>query len=388
MSGILRRFFLPVVCPSAVISVMQQALLVVLPLYVLEIGGSLADSAVIIALKGVGMMAADLPAGALLARIGDKRLMIGSVALFIVALILMALMPSLPVLMMAAVLLGLAYGAWLVARISFISDAAAVHERGRVMALSAGTIRLGNVIGPAMAGLLIAAMGYGITLYIFAAGMLLVILFIHLWVDNHPCGAHQGRHVSGLKATLRDNQKTFLTAGVAAFALTLVRSSRALLLPLAGAALLLDEASIGLAISAGAIIDALLFYPAGSMMDRIGRKPIFIASLVILGAAIALLPLSQGFVGLVVIASLMGIGNGISAGVIMTMGSDLAPLQNRGSFIGVWRLLSDVGATAGPLLISSIVKLSGLTMAAHSIGVIGLIGGVYALKAVRETNKQ
>ncbi|MBQ0756902.1 MAG: MFS transporter [Amphritea sp.] len=387
MTRILRKFFLPVICPSAIVSTIHQALLVVLPLYVLAIGGTLAESAMIIGLKGVGMMIADLPAGLLVARFGDKRIMLGAAVGSSVALALMALFPVMPVLTAAALLLGFAHGSWLVGRISFVTDAAAPGERGRVMSLSAGTIRLGNVIGPLLAGILIAAQGYQVTLAVFTISSLLVVLFVFLWVPYTQSHGQDSHSVLALRDALVDNRKVFLTAGVASLALMLVRASRALLLPLTGAALMLDATSIGIAISIGAVIDTLLFYPAGSLMDRMGRKPMFVASLLSLGLSISLLPLAEGLWSLILIASLMGLGNGVSAGVIMTVGSDLAPRMNRGGFIGIWRLLSDVGSTSGPLIIGLVVKLSGLAMATYSIGLLGLLGGVFVVKAVTETHR-
>lgn len=385
MSRILRKFFLPIICPSALVSITQQSLLVVLPLYVLAIGGSWAESAMIIGIKGIGMMLADLPAGLLLARFGDKKVMLSAAFVSVCSIIILALFPSLPIVSAAALLLGLAHATWLVARISFVTEVTEPHERGRVMSLSAGTIRLGNVIGPAMAGVLIASAGYQITLGVFALISATVLLFVVLWVPMMAPRTHDSHKLGALKDALVDNRKVFCTAGVASIALMLVRSSRALLLPLTGAALMLDESSIGIAISVGAIIDTLLFYPAGSLMDRVGRKPILVTSLLLLGAGLLLLPLASGFSSLVVIAGLLGLANGISAGVIMTVGADLAPSVNRGGFIGIWRLLSDVGSTSGPVIIGLVVKLSGLAAATYSIGFLGLLGGVYVIKALKET---
>ena len=39
---------------------------------------------------------------------------------------------------------------------------------------------------------------------------------------------------------------------------------------------------------------------------------------------------AQGFVGLAAGAATLGFGNGMSAGLIMTLGADLAPKEHRG----------------------------------------------------------
>lgn len=150
---------------------------------------------------------------------------------------------------------------------------------------------------------------------------------------------------------------------------------------------MLSESDIGLIISAGALVDALLFYPAGSLMDRLGRKPVFIFSLVVIGLGLCLMPFAQNFWGLIAISILMGIGNGVSSGIIMTVGADVAPEVNRGSFIGLWRLISDVGSTSGPVIIGTMLKISGLAFAAHSVGVLGLMSSVFVLFKLLETNR-
>ena len=56
------------------------------------------------------------------------------------------------------------------------------------------------------------------------------------------------------------------------WALALLRSARLLLLPICGTMLGLDPSQVGLIKSWSAAADALLFYPVGLAMDRLGRK--------------------------------------------------------------------------------------------------------------------
>ena len=50
---------------------------------------------------------------------------------------------------------------------------------------------------------------------------------------------------------------------------------------------------------------------------------------------------------------MLGFGNGIGSGMIMTLGADYSPAVGRAQFLGVWRLLADLGSTSGPALLSA-----------------------------------
>ena len=58
--------------------------------------------------------------------------------------------------------------------------------------------------------------------------------------------------------------------------------------------------------------------------------------------------------GIAAVAGLMGLGNGISAGIVMTLGADAAPGSDRAQFLGGWRLASDFGHAGGPLVITAV----------------------------------
>ena len=54
----------------------------------------------------------------------------------------------------------------------------------------------------------------------------------------------------------------------------------------------------------------------------------------------------------------------------MTLGADYSPRHGRAHFLGVWRLMADLGATAGPALLSFMT--ASLTLGA-AIGATGLM---------------
>ncbi len=129
----------------------------------------------------------------------------------------------------------------------------------------------------------------------------------------------------------------------------------------------------------------VLFYPVGMVMDRWGRKWVIVPSLVVLSASLVLMPLAGGFTSFLFVGLLSGFGNGLGSGAVMTLGADLAPSDAAGEFLGVWRLVGDVGAVAAPAVVGGLAGVLTLGAAAISTGGIGLLGGAIMLLLVRET---
>jgi MFS family permease len=125
----------------------------------------------------------------------------------------------------------------------------------------------------------------------------------------------------------------------------------------------------------------LLFHPAGGVMDRFGRRWVALPSVLILAAGLALLPLAHSFGTRTAVAVVLGIGNGIEAGLVMTLGADSAPPDARAQFLGGWRLTADLGNAAGPILIGAITLVAPLGVAAVVMGA-GALGGIWPAAAV------
>ena len=112
------------------------------------------------------------------------------------------------------------------------------------------------------------------------------------------------------------------------------------------------------------------FYPAGKVMDLKGRVWVAVPSMLIMGLAMLLMPLSTGALTLLCAALAIGFGNGIGSGIIMTVGADHSPRHGRAHFLGVWRLMSDIGSSCGPALLSFLAASLSL---ASGIAVVGLM---------------
>ena len=147
-------------------------------------------------------------------------------------------------------------------------------------------------------------------------------------------------------------------------------------MPLFGQAAGLDVSAIGLAYSLGTVVDIAMFYPSGVLADR-GPQVERGAEHAAVRAGLALLPLASGFYSLVAAAVLLGFANGIGTGVVMIIGADLARASGRqGQFLGLWRLIGDLGISLAPLLTGVLVDAASLAAASFAVAGAGLAGAL------------
>ncbi|WP_432547854.1 MFS transporter [Kineococcus sp. SYSU DK004] len=370
------RALAAVYAPAGLYSVSQGALLPVLPFTARGLGASVAVAAVVVALLGVGQVAGALPAGALVARVGERRAMLTAGAATAAALAGTALAPTVPALVVAVLLLGAAGAVWGLARQSYLTAAAPPRLRARALSTLGGVGRAGLFAGPfAGAGGTAVAGPAGA----YAVGALAVVAAcaVLLALPEPPlpplppgaAGAPDARPAT-LRAVVRDHARVLATLGVAALCVQAARQSRQTVLPLWCEHIGLDATATSLVVGVSGGVDLLLFYPAGSVMDRFGRVAVAVPSMTVLGAAHAVLPLAGSTWSVVLAGVVMGLGNGMSAGLVMTLGADAAPPGARAQFLGAWRLVTDAGVAAGPLLVGALAGAAGLALASGGVAAL------------------
>lgn len=379
-----RRVFLPLYLPALLLGIPAQATFMLLPLYVLERGGSAATAAAIVGLRGIGMMAMDLPAGMLAARFGEKAVMVVAVSFTMLAFAGYGLADDVGWFYLIAFLNGCGSSTFLLGRMSYVSAYCTGAERGRVIAMIAGSVRASALLGPMVGGALAHHAGYTVTFLCASLSVLLAMLCVFLFARAEVPSARQldWRTIPRLAVEYR---RVFATAGVAAVSFMLMRESRTVLLPLLGASLALDAQQIGSIVSASALVDIALFYPAGVIMDRYGRRATAVPSSMLFVLTLAAMTMASGYHSLLMVALAVGVANGLSTGIVMTLGTDLAPAGRRSEFLGLWRLLTDAGASAGPMAISALVAVAPLTSAALGVAALGAVGSFVVFRFVEET---
>jgi MFS family permease len=201
-------------------------------------------------------------------------------------------------------------------------------------------------------------------------------------------GGSAARHQEriGLRRVLRGHYRDLAAAGSAQVFAQMIRAGRHVVIPIYAADVIgLDVRSVGMVLSISSALDMAMFYPAGWIMDRFGRKFASVPSFLVQALGMALVPLSSSFYGLLLATSILGLGNGIGSGTMMTLGADLAPREARGEFLGLWRLIGDLGFTGGPLAVGSMASALGLHAAAFAMAGVGGVAVVILTLYVRET---
>ncbi|AOT02259.1 MFS transporter [Arthrobacter sp. U41] len=374
----LRSIAVPAFGPALLFSIGEGAILPVVALSARGLGASVAVAALVVTLIGLGSWFFNLPASLITLKFGERWAIVGAAAASAAALAAAALAPLLPgglwLLAGAMLVVGMAASVFSLARQKYLTEAVPVILRARALSTLGGVNRIGVFIGPFIGAAVMQFAGitgaYWVGVVAMVAAAALSVTIPDLVAKPAPDDG-----VPVPQATLRSvavsHAGVFLSVGMGVLLLSALRASRQVVIPLWAEHLGMDATQASLIYGLSGAIDMLVFYPAGRLMDRKGRQWVAIPSTLIMGAAMLLIPLSTGFVGLLLGALLIGFGNGISSGLNMTLGADFSPDNGRGQFLGIWRFMADAGATGGPVLLSAVTAVASLGAGVAATGVLG-----------------
>jgi MFS family permease len=407
--------------PTVLFALGEGAVIPLIPVIAAQLGADVATAALAASALVVGQLIGNLPAGWAVAHIGERWTMVAAGTISLAGVAGMVFARSLGVFALSVLVIGFCAAGFGLARHSFMTTRVPVSFRARALSLVGGTFRLGMFVGPFVAAALLAVFGdEHAAVWFFGACLAVTVLLVLLGPDpevqfapitasERQTAAAPKRSVSadaeftedtgeavtgsiptaersGVFPTMWRYRTVLARLGLAAASLSGVRAARQVVLPLWGVSIGLDAQAIALVVGVSGAIDFALFYASGQVMDRFGRLWAALPAMVLMGAGFLALAfthdLPDAAMWFAMFAAVLGVGNGLSSGILLTLGADVAPPDDPAPFLGSWRTLTDAGGATSPLLVSGIAAVSSLAVATGVVGGIALLGALAFLRWV------
>lgn len=375
----LREVALAAYGPTVISSTGHGAVMPVLALRARDLGADVSTAAAVVALLGVGMLVASLPASAVVARVGERRALVWAGAVDAAAMLLGALAGSVWLLAVSVLVSGATWTTFLMARQGFMIDAVPLSHRARALSTLGGSHRVGVFVGPLLGAGLIAVGGVA-TVFVLAAVLAAAAAALAWTMPDLGSERREAARERGhlpVWRVLAAHRRTLLTLGVVVVVISASRSVRNGLLPLWADHLEISASTTSLVFALAGLVDIVFFYPGGWLMDHRGRTVVAVPVVLTVAVGTLLLPLTSTALGVAAVVVLIAAGNGLGSGIVMVLGADAAPVDGRAQFLGGWRLCGDVGLSGGPFVVSAVAAVAPLGLACVVIGLLGLAGTVW-----------
>lgn len=371
-----RKIALPAFGPSLLFGVGEGAILPIVPLVVRNLGESVSMAAFVVTLISLGSLLNNIPASVITMRSGERGAIVVAGIWSALGMALCLATHALVPFAAGCFMVGMSQAVYNLARQSYLAEAVPAVYRARAMSTLGGSMRIGMFIGPFLSAAAVHLYGISAAFVVGIVGVLCAAAIGARLPDLEspaPVAGAAAPAPATLRNILVDHRRVFATIGVGVLFVSAVRASRQAVIPLWADHLLLAPAVTSLIYGCAGGIEMLIFYPAGQVMDRKGRRWVAVPSMLIIGAAMLWMPFTGGAITLLLAATAIGFGNGIGSGLVMTLGADHAPRHGRAYFLGAWRFLSDVGGSGGPALLSVLVASFSLSGGIAATGVMALL---------------
>jgi MFS family permease len=329
-----------------------------LALYASSLEASSAQIGLIVAGFAIGRMAFNALGGIAADRFGIRLVAAFGCLVTFAGALLAGAAPGINWLLAARLVQGAGSAFYLIPAYAYVASLGADDGLGRMLSLYQGTLLIGNAFGPAVGGLVATWWGLQAPNYVFAG---LVAVGLVLTLVCFPGTAAQfgltgrdrvgGRSRGAIRALML--RRVFAIPMVVCLVTFALRAGiRVTMLPLfATAAFRFSEGQVGLLMTVATVSNVAIIPYAGGQLDRIGRRPIVIWSMVATALVLVGLALTTTSWMLYLGASLLGIVTGYAGVAPAAIAADISNSGRHSAALGLQRMVSDLGIVTGPLFV-------------------------------------
>lgn len=327
-----------------------------LPLFAQHLGADPGHVGLIASISAFTGILASIPAGMLSDRFGRKRMLLFSSFVFASAPFLYLMVERLWQLALVRFYHGFATAVFIPVAMALVSDLYR-KDRGEKIGWFSSATLLGRFMAPAVGGFLLGAFSlsptvgfHAVYLLCGAAGVSALFCVFRLPDPSpeHAPGRTWKETFEGLSIALA-HRGILMTAAVEA-GILFAYGAFETFLPLYAHAGGLSAYEIGALLSAQVITIGLTKPLMGRFSDRHGRQPQIVAGGFIGAVSIAFTGFAAGFLPLLAISILFGLGLSIVTSATSAFIADLSRRESLGSSMGILGSVMDIGHTAGPIV--------------------------------------
>lgn len=260
-------------------------------------------------------------------------------------------------------------------------------RRGRAVGFYQGGFLIGGMAGPAIGGLL-AVISLRAPFFFYAGTLVIAgivgLLFLTPATKAFKEEGSEAPIIVPFRVVLADER--FRAACVANFASGWSSMGvRSALVPILVVELLhKEELWTGIAFAIAAVAQTLALGPAGTFVDKVGRKPAIIVSYAVAAAVMMAIPFAPNIAVLIVLLSIFGVAAAFMGTAPAASVGDAAGAKS-GQPVAVFSAISDLGAIIGPLAAGALLDVFSYPAAFGSAVILLVVASLYALRMPRQT---
>lgn len=363
----------------------------VLPAYARSFDVGVAAASVIVSAFAFFRLVFAPAGGLLVSRLGERPVYLTGLVVVAVSSFATAFAQSYGQLLLFRGLGGVGSTMFTISAMALLVRLAPPRARGRVSSAYGSAFLVGGMVGPLLGGLL-AGWGLRAPFVVYGVALLVAAAVVAVGLGGarlRPAPDQAARPTMRVaEAWASPVYRAVLVTAVANGWTNF--GVRMAVLPLLAAAVLDRPWVAGAVLAVGAVGTAGTLQVSGRLADRVGRRPLVLAGMTVMGLSMALLglathpalPTQAGLAVLLVLSVVSGVGAGLvnpaqQAAVADVVGHE----RNGGPVLSGFQMAQDGGAIVGPILVGLVADVLGFGWAFLVTGLVCLVGVLPWLRA-------
>jgi len=348
----------------------MHLLITPLPLYIKEVGGEPSQIGLVMGMFALTAVLSRPLVGRLVDGWGRKPVMIIGSAIFILGPLFYALTRSVSSLFLARMFHGVGIAAFTTAYATLVADLVPPPRRGEALGLAGAAPHLSIVFAPPLGDALLPRIDFSL-LFVVSAVVAALSLLVATPIREASRPANPQK-APGFLETL--SERSVWVPSLLTVAVALTYGSLFTFLPLFGVERKI--ANVGFFFTAYGLMNITARMPLGRLSDRVGRITVIVPATLVMALALGGLNVTSSIGPLIVMACAYGLGYGGALTAVMALVVDEAPLEVRGTAIGVLYACLDLGIGLGGVVMGPVAGTVGYGGMYLLLGLIALVGVV------------